>query len=226
MSMGAAVKCLGFPKGKTSHSDLCGHSPAFLHTYLRLPDLRKETAISPPHPQLGIKGLDLERQTAPEEITTLWVDTIAPLAQSPNLSHPPIQTVIPHDLFSLQSGSSSARSPQPTYLFTLFLGDPCPVAHGTKELKSQFVEQGTPGTVAVPIEEGKDGLFRSVVILFHIKSQVAVESHQSVSQELDRKDPCLRSASQKGHRLDQLHTGPTGALSSVTECHPVIKKPL
>lgn len=56
-------------------------------------------------------------------------------------------------------------------LFALFLGDPRLPTHGTDELESQFVEQGTLRAV-LPKEEGKDSLFGGLVVLFHIAGQV------------------------------------------------------
>lgn len=69
------------------------------------------------------------------------------------------------------------------------------------------MEQGPLGAVVLPIEEGQDGLFRSVVILFHVQGQVAEEGHQ-VAVRSREEAPCLWSASQKAHRLDPPHTGP------------------
>lgn len=60
--------------------------------------------------------------------------------------------------------------------------------HETDELESQFVEQRTLGVILL-IQEGKDGRFGGLVILFHITGQVAGERQQTAGQEQDRKDP-------------------------------------
>lgn len=77
---------------------------------------------------------------------------------------------------SLSSPVCSCESPQPTHLFAFFLGDPRLPTHGADELEPQFVEQGTLRAV-LPKEEGKDGLFGGLVVLFHVTGQVAGERH-------------------------------------------------
>lgn len=95
-----------------------------------------------------------------------------------------------HVPLSFPLGRPHPISPQPTHLLTLLPGHPGLPVHGSDKLESQFVEQGTLGAV-LPIKEWKDGLFRGLVILFHIIGQVAGERHQITGQEHDRNDLLL-----------------------------------
>ena len=133
--MGAAVKCFRFPKGTTCADTALPSCPPTSGSVMseRRPRSRLHTHSS------GSKAwIWKDKQPLRRRRLSGWAPWF-PLP-SPQISlHCPIPTAIPHDPFSLQSGPPSARSPQPTYLFALFLGDPCPVAHRTKELKLQFV---------------------------------------------------------------------------------------
>lgn len=68
MSVGPAIGFLGFPKWTTSYS-ICTREdtdlPPFRPMTSGLHHLRNEGMIAPPYPELWIKSLDLEMQTAP-----------------------------------------------------------------------------------------------------------------------------------------------------------------
>lgn len=97
----------------------------------------------------------------------------------PELSPPQSPPAATHLPVSLQSAHPSppTSTHSTTHLLTLLLGNPSVPVHGADELISQFVEQGTLG-VALPIEETKDFLFRSLVVLLHVIGQVAGERNQ------------------------------------------------
>lgn len=178
MSVGPAIGFLGFLKETTNPSLWTCEDTDPLSFRPTLGSVVSERRVrSRPHTQSsGSKAWIWKDKQPPEKMMTLQVDPIPSLVQPPILCHPQIPKPIPHGLLSLQPGPLSLI-PQPTYLFTLFSRDPCPPAHGTEELESQFVEQGARGVVVLLIEEGQDGLFRGVVILFHVQGQVAEEGH-------------------------------------------------
>lgn len=152
--------------------------------------LGQQDAVSPLHGELWVKSLDMEDNGC----GLRWL--ILPRPASSSFSPPdPVIPCSPHS-----SLAPTPKSLQLTHLLTLFPGDPGLPAHGFDKLELQFVEQGTLEMV-LHIEEQKDGLFRALVILFHITGQVAGERHRIAGQEQDGKEPHLRSASKEGHRL-------------------------